>query len=133
MSYVKFKNDKLWRDKLPEIMEKRGTQVFLKSLSDDQYAQALRDKLIEEVHEVVVAQSKAELCEELADVYEVIHALMLQAGVTNDEVMAAQKAKYDERGGFTGRTFVTEIVCPVGSLSEQYCRAQPNKYPEITE
>lgn len=128
----KFKQDKLWRDRLPDIMrEDHGSIIHIKPLDDVEYNQQLRLKLQEEAEEVVTAQSRKDLIEELADACEVIDALCALHGISKEELEAAQRNKRDVRGGFYERMFVTVAEHPAGSYGDHYCRAQPDKYPEI--
>jgi predicted house-cleaning noncanonical NTP pyrophosphatase (MazG superfamily) len=127
----KFKNNKLWRDKIISMIEKQGSIAHTKQLSDQEYDEQLRLKLIEESAEVVTASSRTALIEELADTYEVIDALCALHTISKEELLAVQTKKFESRGGFYGRTFVTVIEHSAGSDSERYCRAQPDKYPEI--
>ena len=127
----KFLQNKLWRDKMPDIVRARGSLVHVASLDDKEYGEQLKIKLAEEVQEVVVASSQREIIEELADVYEVIDALCKLHNISLDDIRIIQAKKRDERGGFYNRMFVTMAEHHVGSHEEQYCRAQPDKYPEI--
>lgn len=127
----KFKQNKLWRDKAPSMMEAQGSIIHVQQLSDTEYDTQLRLKLDEETVEVIMAQSREELLEELADAYEVIDALCKLHNISKDELAVTQRKKYKSRGGFYERAFVTVAEHPAGSFGEQYCRAQPEKYPEV--
>lgn len=127
----KFKQNKLWRDKLPAVREAEGSIIHTKQLSDTEYDLALRQKLIEEAAEVHVASNALALQEELADLSEVIDALCALHGITKEQLCAVQTKKRETCGGLYGRTYVTLAEHPTGSFGEQYCRAQPEKYPEI--
>lgn len=127
----KFKQHKLWRDKAVDIMERHGSVIHWRQLSDQEFDKELRGKLLEEAQEVVVAKNRTELINELADVFEVIDALAMVHGITRTEINAAQAKKYQERGGFEERRFVEVAEHPEGSFGEQYCLADPEKYPEI--
>lgn len=128
----KFLQNKLWRDNAVAMMERNsGSTIHWHRLDDKEYDEQLRIKLIEETEEVVSAQSTEALKAEIADVYEVLDALMLLHGITKEEVKDIQMRKRAERGGFDGRTFVEIAEHPVGSYGEKYCLADPLKYPEI--
>jgi predicted house-cleaning noncanonical NTP pyrophosphatase (MazG superfamily) len=92
--------NKLVRDRIPEIIRESGIECEIVILSDAEYCQALRQKLIEEATEVAEADED-ELVAELADLYEVIDALMLSYGISGDEVLDAQVKRRETRGGFT--------------------------------
>lgn len=129
-----FLQNKLWRDKLPEVMEKEYKSiVHYKNLDDNEYDQQLRLKFLEEVKEVHSAQSKNELRAELADVFEVIDAICKLHEISKHEIELMQQAKRESKGGFFNRKFVTIVQHPEGSFGEKYCLADPNKYPEIIQ
>jgi predicted house-cleaning noncanonical NTP pyrophosphatase (MazG superfamily) len=44
-----------------------------------------------------------ELMKELADLYEVIDALLVAFDLDKDAILALQQKRHDERGGFEGR------------------------------
>ena len=95
--------EKLVRDKVPSIIEAADKKFLTRHLSDDEYRRALIQKLMEEAREVQGAESIAELTEELADVAEVMDALVVVLGISWQEVREAQKQKRLERGGFEKR------------------------------
>jgi predicted house-cleaning noncanonical NTP pyrophosphatase (MazG superfamily) len=127
----KFLQNKLWRDKAPDLMRAQGSIIHVDQLDDKRYEEELKNKLAEEMQEVCAAETQKELTEELADVYEVIDAICLLHKISVDEIRMAQVKKRDVRGGFYERMFVTIAEHRPGSYGEQYCRAQPNKYPEV--
>jgi predicted house-cleaning noncanonical NTP pyrophosphatase (MazG superfamily) len=91
---------KLVRDRIPDIIRESGNQCETAVLSDEEYRQALRQKLIEEATEVAEA-CRDELVGELADLYEVIDALMISYGISGDRILNAQAKRRENRGGFT--------------------------------
>ena len=128
----KFIQNKLWRDKANEIMEQNhGSIIHWHRLNDNEFNEQLRLKLLEEADEVKLAQSKADLIGELADVLEVIETLCILHQISKDEISTAQKAKIEQRGGFSERKYITIAEHPENSFGEKYCLADPIKYPEI--
>lgn len=93
---------KLVRDAVPDIIRRNGDVCDIEILSEDAYQQALRDKLREEAQEVATAEGDA-LVTELADLYEVIDALMGSYGISAESVHARQQQKRIQRGGFEQR------------------------------
>ena len=87
-------HNKLVRDKIPAIIVSKGQKAVTKTLSDADYVESLRQKLLEEVNEFLADNNT----EELADILEVIHALgrTLEAEPADLEALRLQKA--DERG-----------------------------------
>jgi predicted house-cleaning noncanonical NTP pyrophosphatase (MazG superfamily) len=91
---------KLVRDRIPHIIRQEGRACEVESLSPDEFRRALLEKLIEEAQEAVQA-SPDDLAIELADLYEVIDAVMALHHIDRDSVLAIQQQRRAERGGFT--------------------------------
>jgi predicted house-cleaning noncanonical NTP pyrophosphatase (MazG superfamily) len=94
--------NKLVRDRIPEIIAKAGKPFEAEQMSADKYRQALRDKLVEEAQEVAMA-GEEDLLTELADVYEVLEALMTAYQIGEVEVRSVQAKRCEARGGFDER------------------------------
>ena len=98
---------KLVRDRIPEIIRQSGSECEFVILSDREYRQALRQKLIEEAGEAAAADED-DLVAELADLSEVMDAVMASFGISGDSLrdsyasrLLAEKTKRREtRGGF---------------------------------
>ncbi|MEG3858372.1 nucleoside triphosphate pyrophosphohydrolase [Microcoleus sp. herbarium12] len=90
---------KLVRDRIPEIIRQNGSECEFVIMSDPEYRQALRQKLIEEAAEAAAADEN-DLVAELADLYEVIDALMISYGISGDRILNAQAKRRENRGGF---------------------------------
>lgn len=129
----KFIQNKLWRDKAPSLMEKTGSKIHIKELSNEEYNHCLKDKLEEEATEVKNAHTKEEILEEMADVLEVLDAICKLHNISKHELEECKQKKYLDRGGFYNRKFVTVAEHSTASFGEKYCLAQPQKYPEIIE
>src|SRR5690606_33126038 len=108
-----FLQKKLWRDKAVDLMENNhGSKINWRYLSDQEFDEQIRIKLIEEAQEVITATSRDGLIAELADVYEVINSLAALHNITQEEIVAVQEQKREERGGFEGRRFVDTAEHP---------------------
>ena len=86
--------NKLVRDKIPEILERKGVSYEKRIASPEEYKEELVKKLVEEVGEFTEAGDP----EELADVLEVIEALRKLPEYDKVEDLRLQKR--EERGGF---------------------------------
>ncbi len=126
---MRFRVQKLIRDRLPAIMRAQGLQVFDRRLNDAEFIAALKDKLVEEAQEVGAATSQDDLIDELADVMEVIAALADASGVTAGEIEARRQAKRAERGGFDERVFNAAVEARDGLPAAEYYLARPMHYP----
>ncbi len=109
--HVSAKYKKLVRDRIPERVSERGETVTVARLSPEERIVALKIKLIEEAYEVRDALPD-ELVEELADVYEVLLALLRETGVAFDDLEAVRAAKAERRGGFTEGIQLLETTFP---------------------
>ena len=99
------KYDKLIRDKIPQIIEAQGKTCVTEILSQEEYLQKLDEKLCEELAEY---QQSKEL-EELADLLEVMEAVVLARGYTWEELLAVRDQKREARGGFQNRLCLKEV------------------------
>lgn len=130
---LRFRVEKLIRDRLPAIMQADGLTTFERALPLPDFQAALAAKLVEEAREVAAAASRAELVEELADVAEVILALTAAHGIDAAEIEAARVAKRVARGGFDDRVWNAAVAAPEGSPALDYYLARPQLYPQEEE
>ena len=96
------KFNKLVRDHIPEIIEKNGQTAHVAVLEDEEYEKALEEKLKEEVNEYISDNS----VEELADILEVLDAILQFRNISWEDVMDTKKKKKEQRGGFDKRLFL---------------------------
>ncbi len=92
--------NKLVRDHIPDLIEESGSQCGTLELSEVEYQQALRDKLLEEAQEAATANPE-ELATELADVLDVIDALIESTGISQELILLERDQKRATKGGFT--------------------------------
>ena len=97
--------NKLVRDRIPEIIEKDGKRCVCETLPQGQYIAMLDAKLNEELAEY--QQSKS--LEELADLLEVIGAVVRARGYTWEQLTDIRMKKKEERGGFEKRILLKEV------------------------
>ena len=98
--------NKLVRDKIPAIIESDDKQCVCEILSDEQYIKMLNIKLQEEVNEYLESGS----VEELADIYEVMHAILDYKNTTLEEFQRIRLEKLESRGGFKDRILLKEVI-----------------------
>ena len=79
---------KLVRDKIPATIVDKGEQVIQVKLQGENVLTALKAKLIEEAIEVSDSTSTTEIIEELADVQEVLYALIKQLKLSRGSIEA---------------------------------------------
>jgi predicted house-cleaning noncanonical NTP pyrophosphatase (MazG superfamily) len=102
---MRITHNKLIRDRIPEIIEADGRRAVTRILEGEEYRTALLAKLVEEAREAENA-SADELADELADVWEVLHALLSALPLTRQELEALAAVKRGKRGGFDRRMFL---------------------------
>lgn len=93
--------NKLVRDRIPEVIRQSGRECGVEVMEEEEFRQALRAKLVEEAQEA--AATDADLVTELADLCEVIDALMAVYGIDRETVLKEQQQRQIERGGFSRR------------------------------
>jgi predicted house-cleaning noncanonical NTP pyrophosphatase (MazG superfamily) len=100
---------KLVRDLIPEIIKSSGKVPITCQVSGPDLIAALRVKAKEEVGELFEADNQ-QLLEEIADVYEVLRALVACENHTWSEIEEIAKHKRGERGGFEDGTWLIESL-----------------------
>jgi predicted house-cleaning noncanonical NTP pyrophosphatase (MazG superfamily) len=96
---TRIRYNKLIRDRIPEIITAEGKQFDIEIMPKQEYEQSLRQKLVEEAQEAAQA-SPEKLIIELADLYEVMDALMAAHGISQRTVLQVQEQRHNDRGGF---------------------------------
>lgn len=92
--------EKLIRDRVPEIMRANGLRPVVRRASRDEFVSMLKQKLIEEAHEVTATLDPSHALEELADLCEVVEALTAELGWSEQDLLVARQAKRERNGGF---------------------------------
>lgn len=97
--------EKLVRDRMPELCAENpdGTYTPMNWRSAStvtEHKNFLLDKLVEEANEVKNAPNKLEIIKEIADVREVVRALMRRLDITEEDVEDARERKFIARGSF---------------------------------
>ena len=91
--------NKLVRDKIPEeINNMDGRKANYKILNDDEYIQELAHEFIEE-HSV----------EELADLMEVIYAIMKTKNISFEDIEIAREQKNKKKGCFKDKVYLINV------------------------
>lgn len=127
----KFKTDILVRNNRLEMMQKQGINVNYKILSDEEYLQELKNKIVEEANEVCDCKNCNELAEEIADILEVVEHLLDVSNLKMEDIEKIKKIKQEKVGKFDRKikTFFVEVD-DENDVIDYYLK-RPNKYPEI--
>lgn len=97
--------NKLVRDRIPEIILKKGRYPIIHIASNKEYVVKLKEKLLEEVNEYLQSNSEAELI----DILEIIYALGDVHKITKEEIEQMRRKKSLERGGFLERIILEKV------------------------
>ena len=102
--------NKLVRDKIPDIILESGKIPKFRFLSDDEYFDCLKTKLLEECNEVLKADDKFKILEELSDIIEVISHLVVNLESSMDELEDIRRKKFGLIGGFCLKIFLEKVL-----------------------
>lgn len=94
--------NKLVRDNIPEIMIQNGAKPITRNLNDEEYLLELNKKLLEETNEYLVDGN----IEEIADIAEVILAILKVKNISLEELDKIRVQKANKRGAFDKRIFL---------------------------
>lgn len=97
--------NKLIRDNNVKLMEDKGCKVSYETLDDKRYGEELDKKLKEEVNEYLADYN----IEEMADVMEVIYAILDFRGITMEEVENVRMKKRERKGAFKKKIFLKTV------------------------
>lgn len=97
--------NKLVRDKIPEIISNNNGKPVCRILNENEYKKELDKKLLEEVKEYL----KDDNSEEIADILEVLHAILEYKNVSIEEIEKIRLSKKEKRGAFEKRIFLENV------------------------
>lgn len=97
--------NKLVRDKIPSIIAQDKKSCVTRILSQEEYLQALNAKLAEELNEYEESLDLSEL----ADLQEVINAIVKAQGMTKQDFEAIRLKKRKSNGGFDKGIFLVNV------------------------
>lgn len=92
--------NKLVRDRIPAIIEAGNKKFTMNVLNTTQHEVEIKRNLIEELKEYQEPSTNEEAVEELADLLELIYALLPLHDSNMEELEKVRVAKREKRGGF---------------------------------
>ena len=104
--------NKMVRDQIPDQISEHGERTALATIAKSEARPALAVKLLEELFELLGAQTPGEVTAELADVLEVVRSLCAATGVSWAEVEVFAAAKRAKRGSFDRNVVLVETSWP---------------------
>jgi predicted house-cleaning noncanonical NTP pyrophosphatase (MazG superfamily) len=102
-------HNKLVRDRIPEMITKANKKPKFRVLNGVDYNEHLKLKLYEEFSEYLQATNKVDQINEMADIFEVIYAIMTEAHISYEEVEEARCFKANLNGVFNDRIFLESV------------------------
>lgn len=100
------KYNKLVRDKIPEICKSNNEMPITRVLNDDEYLKELNAKMQEELKEYLESGD----IEELADLEEVLRAILDAKKVSYPDFENIRKNKVEKRGAFKNKIFLEDVI-----------------------
>jgi predicted house-cleaning noncanonical NTP pyrophosphatase (MazG superfamily) len=122
--------NKLIRDKLKSEYERLGQVASYKKLTKEEFAEALKRKLIEEANEIDPADKESVL-NELADIYQVVEDLIKLYDLNPQDIGDIKNATFEKKGGFAGANFVETLTLDDNDEWNDYYRQSPEVFPEV--
>ena len=98
--------NKLVRDKIPDIINANDELAEFRILSEEEYLVELNKKLEEELKEYLESRD----IEELADLEEVLRAILKIKGFSYEEFETIRKLKADKKGAFNEKIFLENVI-----------------------
>lgn len=98
--------NKLVRDNIPDIIKKNGATPIVRILDDEEYFKELNRKLKEELNEYLDGND----IEELADLYEVMLAILDYKKMSLMEFDIIRKMKLEKRGAFKNKIYLESVI-----------------------
>ena len=98
--------NKLVRDNIIDIILNDGGKPAFQILDDANFKKALKEKLIEESKELLDAESREDIINELSDVLELIDSICQNNKISKEELEIKKQEKKDKRGGFDKKIFL---------------------------
>lgn len=127
MAVRRFRFDKLVRDGIPQLLAEKGIRAELLELEDTMLA--LKTKLGEEALELMAANDM-QLHDELADVLEVLHALVERSGLSWEHLEAIRQQKRAKRGGFGDLVYIGMVELDADNPEIETYLKRPLDFPE---
>lgn len=127
-----FQFNKLVRDGLEDMYVELNQTATYRTLSSEELATALKDKLIEEAQEIDVRDRKSVLGE-LADVLQVVEDIAKTYTISSAEIDTVKQEKFKKKGGFSKGLFVEKLTLTDNDEWNDYYRKSPDIFKELSE
>ena len=98
--------NKLIRDKIPEIIINDGEEPEIRKLSQKEFKIELKKKVLEEAKELLRAESKEEILNEIVDIRELLDFIAKEFKINQFTIRSKKLKKNKERGSFIKKLFL---------------------------
>ena len=98
--------NKLIRDKIPEIIINDGEEPEIRKLSQKEFKIELKKKVLEEAKELLEAESREEILNEIVDIQELLAWLAKEFKISSYSLRSKKLKKNKERGSFAKKLFL---------------------------
>jgi predicted house-cleaning noncanonical NTP pyrophosphatase (MazG superfamily) len=95
--------EKLVRDRIPELLEAEGKRPEVRTLDESEFLVALRQRVRDEAEELLGVWSEDALLQSLAEIVETVQAIATASGLSMTEVERMRQHRQWKRGGFEKR------------------------------
>lgn len=87
-------------------MDAKGVTYEVRTLDEAEFLRELLRKVSEEAAELTAAKDRAEMVAEMGDLLDVIDAIRVEYGVSDEELAASRAVQFEKKGGFARRLFL---------------------------
>ena len=101
--------NKLIRDKVPELIKKRRAVPKISKRQGIQFRQALKEKLVEEANELLVAKTTTDVMDELSDILQLVESIAHDYRIFFEEIVKQKNKKKKIRGAFEKKLFLKYV------------------------
>jgi len=101
--------NKLVRDKVPDIINKKGAKPIIRIADEEEYVYALKHKILEEAGDLTRAKGDNSELEEVIDIMEAVNAYIKHKKVSVKNAERMRKYKLRKRGGFDRRIILEKV------------------------
>jgi predicted house-cleaning noncanonical NTP pyrophosphatase (MazG superfamily) len=127
---LKFKFDKLVRDKIVDSQIASGAKPKFRQLDPVEHKRELINKIVEEAKEITQADQE-DVAAEIADVQQAVDDLKELYGLKHEDIAEAQKAKNEKNGAFKKGLYVDYVEVEENDPWVDYYHKNDDRYPEI--
>ena len=128
----KFKFGKLVRDNIVEQIISVGNKPNWRILTNNEYIQELKNKIVEESSEIPRSDNPEEVAKELVDIQEIIDNLLLALKINKKQFNEIKKLKNSKNGSFKKKHYIEYVETGDNETKwVKYYLDNPDKYPEI--